>query len=794
MKMIRGLYIALVTSLCTLVGLTILNYLEFKTISEYQLMVTTLGHELVATRDEITLQSMEGISSPYELNRSIVAMEKKLNVLESSMSQDISEQLYFNRMKVYEVLSSFHDSGLEVADALDHLVGVIVARHSVLSSLDRPQVSQNENTLNESVLLEAFLTREGQAGFEDPNINRISHIFNDLSMQQRQLFSIVLSGKNAEFVEHAEHQLSDISAEVRDRVALLLFASTVNVFVILLLVGVQRSRELRRNNSAYQESVEKSEHASQAKSLFLATMSHELRTPMNGVMGLAELIREQSNEIEIKKHAQTIVESGEHLVTLLNDILDFSKIEQGKMTLESCEFSMASVADSIEKSLRPVASNKSIALKIHNLIPSNIELVGDPARLRQILFNVVGNGIKFTESGEVSLSIIHHQGSRKNIEIKVTDTGVGIDRERLNSIFNAFEQAELSTTRKFGGTGLGLSIVKELVNLMDGEIEVFSQPNVGTEVTITLTLPIQVIKQVQVTEPAISTSAEPDMPSTSSPSPSSTDTLRVLIAEDNRLNALVLKEFCHNEGYSVTLARDGSEAIEVLSKEGFDLILMDNHMPKLNGIEVISHIRHQLKLDTCIFACTADVFKEAHDRFIDSGANFVLTKPLQVSSLKRAISRHYAVIRGGQAVSSHSNVVHLIRSPVDTLPMTEEEISSSAILSDGALEREEKLDLLETFIQEVEQNIEKLISGYSESSADKIFHTLHSTKGITAEFGMPEVSQLAEKCEIEARGGTIPALEELQVLVNLLLINVHQAHRLNAEYAGARQSGNGERS
>ncbi|GAL28979.1 putative sensor histidine kinase [Vibrio variabilis] len=210
--------------------------------------------------------------------------------------------------------------------------------------------------------------------------------------------------------------------------------------------------------------MEKAKQASEAKSLFLATMSHELRTPMNGVLGLAQLIKEQSSEPEIKSQAQTMIDSGQHLVTLLNDILDFSKVEQGKMTLEHVPFSFDSVVQQINGALKPLADNKGLLFEIENQIPNDIDVIGDSSRTRQIMFNLIGNAIKFTETGKVTVSIDYRWSDAQNVVITVKDTGIGIEREKLKAIFSPFEQAELSTTRNYGGTGLGLSIVKQLID------------------------------------------------------------------------------------------------------------------------------------------------------------------------------------------------------------------------------------------------------------------------------------------------------------------------------------------
>lgn len=760
---------ALLATVVVTMSVLWLQYVEYKSISHYRQLVSHLGHDIVEIRDEITLSSINGLNEPYQLNRQLVDIEREVHHLEKVYKDNKLEGVFFHQLDVNNALTDFHDAAIEVSDALDHIVGVVVARNSVLSSIQAKTVQGSRNEASKGVAVEHLLASFDGSSSGDQDLERLSLTFSDLVEQQKLLFSIVLSGRNVGFVEHAEHTLTDLTIIVRDRVVGLLLICMLLVFSILGLMGWHRSKELKRNNIAYQESVEKAEQASNSKSLFLATMSHELRTPMNGVIGVAQLIKEQSSELETKKSAQTIIDSGEHLVTLLNDLLDFSKMEQDKLKLEAAPFVVSKVVDSIESALKPLAINKQIDLNIDNQVPENIELIGDAARLRQILFNLIGNGIKFTEHGQVELNIQYVMHQKHNIEIKVTDTGVGIERDKLDRIFNAFEQAEVSTTRKFGGTGLGLSIVKQLVDLMGGSVDVFSQPNVGTEFTVKLSMPVQILK---------SDPENQELDSEEKPVVKHDDSngLHVLVVEDNNVSALFFKSFCETEGYQVTHVYDGSEAIDFLKVNHVGLIVMDNHMPKMNGVEAIRQIRQGLKLKTCIFACTGDVFKEAHDEFIAAGASFVLTKPLQLDSLRRAIARHSSVIMGDHP--KESNVVNLTRSPIESLPLTEEEISTSELLTGDTLDEEMKTDLLRTFVEEIEQNVEKLIEAYRSESTDSLFNVLHSIKGITAEFGLSDVSHRAEKCEVVSRGGTIPPMEELQLLVNLLLVNTHQAERV----------------
>lgn len=584
----------------------------------------------------------------------------------------------------------------------------------------------------------------------------------------------MLSHDSVVFLEQAEFGLTATSARLRDTISQVLIGAAI-LFVALATFGfIARIAELNRNNIAYQVATENAEKANEAKSIFLATMSHELRTPMNGVLGIAQIIKDESQELETKKQAQILIDSGQHLMTILNDILDFSKVEQGKLELEIHPFSIGELVLSLEKTLGPQAVNKGLQLVTRNKVPANIELHGDPARTRQILFNLVGNAIKFTQTGKIEIEFALDTSTPPNVCISVTDSGIGIEREKLDTIFTPFEQAELSTTRKFGGTGLGLSIVKRLVEIMGGKVSVFSQPNVGTQ--FTLTIPFE-LKELEMSEVQVKSSDELSL----------LDNFTVLLVEDNRVNAMVARKFCESMGLLVDHANDGLEAISRLKHSNYDLIIMDNHMPNMNGLDAIEHIRTKLKLSTVIFACTADVFKEAHDEFIARGADFVLTKPLQKSSLQNALSqfsRQFSTHREvAEAVkqlpqNANNNISTLTRFPVDKLPLTEEEVSQSPLINQLELQDREKVELLESLIFELDTKTDSLIELHSNTTPTELHAILHAIKGIALEFSMGEVLLLTKKTEDIARQGEIPEIELLQKLVNRLMVNSHEASRL----------------
>ncbi|MBR9786557.1 MAG: response regulator [Vibrionaceae bacterium] len=371
------------------------------------------------------------------------------------------------------------------------------------------------------------------------------------------------------------------------------------------------------------------EKSAQARADFLAKMSHEIRTPINGILGVAQLLKgsvesqEQSNQIDVLRH------SGEHLLAVLNDILDFSKIEQGKFNIQKHSFSFTDTVRTLENIYRPICESKGVELVIENQLDPKVALFTDQVRLNQIMFNLLSNAVKFTPSGSVRLSAVLDQfeGAENSVlVVEVSDTGIGIDPNKLEQMFEPFVQEEETTTREYGGSGLGLTIVKSLVDMLDGNVQVYSQKGVGT--TFVVTLPVRDRERL---------SSENKPNQHINPEDMFNETLKVLLVEDNHTNAFILKAFCNKYKIQVEWAKDGLEAIERLKHQTYDLILMDNQLPHLGGIETTKEIRRNLKIGTPIYACTADTAKETGDAFMEAGANYILLKPIKESAFHDAL-------------------------------------------------------------------------------------------------------------------------------------------------------------
>ncbi|WP_298140318.1 PAS domain S-box protein [Flavobacterium sp.] len=376
--------------------------------------------------------------------------------------------------------------------------------------------------------------------------------------------------------------------------------------------------------------------ASNAKEAFLANMSHEIRTPLNAIIGfLRELSKQELTDLQ-KKYIENSSIASKHLLAIINNILDISKIEAGEMSLESEEFILENSINNVITVLHPKATQKQINLYSKNSPSIAKVLKGDALRIEQILFNLVGNSIKFTQKGEININckLINDYPNSQDISISISDTGIGMDKEFLNSIFRKFSQEDIEVTRKYGGTGLGMAITNELVHLMKGKIEIESEKNVGTTIHIFLHFKKGDISNLKNSHQEATTT--------------SLENISILLVEDNDMNRMVAQNSLQYYNCKVTEAENGMEALEILKKENFDIILMDIQMPEMDGIEATKIIRSEFKLATPIVALTANAFKSEIEKCKKAGMNDYITKPFDEINLIETIAKH--TIRKGNVL------------------------------------------------------------------------------------------------------------------------------------------------
>ncbi|MEI6713249.1 MAG: ATP-binding protein [Verrucomicrobiota bacterium] len=385
--------------------------------------------------------------------------------------------------------------------------------------------------------------------------------------------------------------------------------------------------------------------ATQAKARFLATMSHEIRTPMNGILGSVELALSEPLSPGVRSRLGVIENCGKTLLSIINDILDFSKIESGRLTLESVPMNLCEIMDEAVGLFRAVAAEKNVELHCEVADDLPMMVLGDPVRVNQVLFNLLSNAVKFTEKGTVLLSASCTGGvpDRPAIQIVCRDTGIGMNAETLGHLFEAFTQADASTTRRFGGTGLGLSISKQLVELMGGTIRVESAPGVGTAFFIEIPFPVSAEKTAAITRRLSTESTSAGEAQSERNSTPDGVRWRVLLVEDNAVNLGIARAFLEKSGCSVDTASDGHEAVACAVRENYDLIFMDVQMPVMDGLQATRNIREWENQNgrrrVPIVALTANAFSEDEAMCLKAGMDGFIAKPVNRAALVSTLDR-----------------------------------------------------------------------------------------------------------------------------------------------------------
>lgn len=454
---------------------------------------------------------------------------------------------------------------------------------------------------------------------------------------------------------------------------------------------------------------EEAEFSSRAKEVFLANMSHEIRTPMNGILGMARQLEKSSLNQNQKFYLKIITSAADHLLIILNDILDISKIEAGKLQIENTHLDIADVAERTKNILSAKAEEKGLRFNVS--IDQNVSksLSGDPTRLNQILLNLAGNAIKFTEKGTVTIEckLIKEDNERQLIEFNIRDTGIGMSEEYIDNIFDKFSQEDETVARKYGGTGLGMSISKQLVELMGGELSIQSHQGVGTAILFQIEL-----ERIEESTKASSKVYKyvPDKIQ------DKVKGKKILLAEDNEMNQLVVCTSLDFIGMNYDIANDGLEAVEAISKASYDLILMDINMPRMDGIKATKKIRQDYSQDIPIIALTANAMEGASKTYLKAGMNDYLAKPFVEEELFEVLCKWI----GNDAPKNKTEVA--VEPP-------SAELYNLAKLEKISRGNQAFIDkMLHLFVTRIPQALEEIKTAYAAKDLETIYKTAHRIK------------------------------------------------------------------
>ncbi|MBU1420826.1 MAG: response regulator [Proteobacteria bacterium] len=480
-----------------------------------------------------------------------------------------------------------------------------------------------------------------------------------------------------------------------------------------------------------------SEEASRSKSEFLASMSHEIRTPLNSIIGMAEVLAETPLTVEQHNYVSIFRSAGESLLEIINDILDLSKIEAGQTELESIDFHLPTLLNSVVSilSVRAAEQKSHISIHIHSDVPHAIS--SDPTRLRQILINLVGNAVKFTENGAVEIAV--KSNSLSTLLFSIKDNGIGIPKDKQQLIFESFTQADSLTTRKYGGTGLGLTICQKLVRIMGGSIWLESIPKKGSVFFFTS-------RFKPATSFPLPGPAEPAPP----PSCEILSPARILLVDDNEDNRNLLCLYLRNTPFTIDTASNGQEAVDAFRNSPYDLIFMDIEMPIMDGYEATRRLReweHDQGLQaTPIIALTAHAFVRFRKKCMDSGCSDYLTKPVRKNTLLQTISKHLILQKDNR---DNEEYAESISSP----PPTD---GNTKITLDKKLKK-----LIPRFLQHKREDAVRMLQSIKSENLKELQKQAHTVKGTSWMYGFKELGDTCLELEQAARNSDVELAQQL---------------------------------
>ncbi len=547
-------------------------------------------------------------------------------------------------------------------------------------------------------------------------------------------------------VKEKNENAEKLAMKTNQYVALFCIIASILLLVTayMLIVYSKRSREYRRGLKAAKI---KAEELAQAKQSFLANMSHEIRTPMNAIVGFSDQLSQSELSENQKSQVQIIQKSSEHLLNLINNILDFSKLESGKLTLTNVSFNFHHAIKNIVTILSQQAEKRHnrLSFSIDENIPEFLE--GDEVKLNQVLFNIIGNAIKFTNEGDIFLSakLIENSKDKVLLELSVSDTGIGIKKEHLGRIFNEFEQSDENISKNYGGTGLGLSITKKIVDFQGGKLKVKSQEGNGTTVTVTISYKITENYSESKTKAAESIADK---------------TIKILAADDEEYNRILLKTIFDNVGVELSLVEDGPDVFEKIKSEDFDVILLDLRMPKMNGFDVAKKLRSQ-NVEIPIIALSATVEEDEILKCYECGMNKFVSKPFKEEDLFKKINK--VTRKSSLKSNSQSQQKDNIK---DVVGQNEIDYSLEPLIAISNEDDNFVAEMIDVFIQSTQEGVQKIKIALGSGNMTEIANQAHKMASPCRHMEALTTVATLKRIEESSRNGSNK--EELTKLVNTL--------------------------
>jgi PAS domain S-box-containing protein len=506
--------------------------------------------------------------------------------------------------------------------------------------------------------------------------------------------------------------------------------------IIGAVITFQDITERRDIEAAINEARELAIESVRTKAAFLANMSHEIRTPLSGIVGTANLLANTELNEEQRTFVEMLKKSVDLLMETVNDILDFSKIEAGKLRLEMVEFNLAEIVRETVNLFKSSANKKGLTLKyeIENDVAENFR--GDANRLRQVLNNLIGNAVKFTEKGEVNLKVFKVDDSETpvNIRFEVSDTGIGIGEVQKQKLFQPFTQADVSTTRRFGGTGLGLAICREIIELMQGAIGVESESGKGSLFWFVVPL----VSGFKYQASSNDSKNEPEIQQLKS------ETLRILVVEDNEISREIILKLLEQIGFRATTAKNGAEALDSFAENRFDLILMDCQMPELDGYEVTEMIRRRQTIQNSpkIIALTANAEEFEREKCLQAGMDDFLCKPLTNETLAAVIKKYFPSQKALSNLDLRENLFQ------DSLSkIIDRKTLENFLTIESRGEKNFLSEILSLYCENTEKRLLELTEALQKRDLESVKKISHGLKGSSANTGISRLVKLFEDLE-----------------------------------------------